>query len=543
MANKVLSIEIGQQTTKICEIDYQRKNPTVYHCLEFETPSGVIEDGYIRDKIAFATTLREQLALANIRNDKVVFTVSSTKIANREAIIPNVKENRIQDIVMANAADYFPVNIEEYNITYSILENINTKELKQIRLLVLAAPANLIKTYYELADIMKLNIVAIDYIGNSAYQLIKNQVNQGVNLVVQINDQNSIVNLLENTTLLIQRILPYGTITVAEELISNQVFNVGDYRSAMNLLRTSQILNPQFDSVESEQDLTVFSSMSEDYNQVILYENARNEVTSSLKNLIGNINRVIDYFMTKHSGKKIATLYITGEGTQMKGIEDIIRNEIGIDTKILNRLTNVSFQKMSLAVQELQTNYNCCIGATILPIDFTPKEYLVKSKSSSEMLFPVALLCVAIAGSIAIWVSSHFIYQDIEQKKIGLEEKITKIEDIEGVFQQYNQVKNDYLNIEAFDRMTQSQTEKLLDFIAELEKKFPHNTLATNITVQQAGVTITVTSDKKPTAAKLIEQLKTFESLGSVTVNSITNTEKEDGTSQIVYTVVCTYKN
>ena len=42
MNNRVLSIEIGNSFTKICEIDYKVKKPKVYKVLTVETPEGEI---------------------------------------------------------------------------------------------------------------------------------------------------------------------------------------------------------------------------------------------------------------------------------------------------------------------------------------------------------------------------------------------------------------------------------------------------------------------------------------------------------------------
>ena len=42
MNNRVLSIEIGNSFTKICEMDYKVKKPKVYKVLTVETPEGIV---------------------------------------------------------------------------------------------------------------------------------------------------------------------------------------------------------------------------------------------------------------------------------------------------------------------------------------------------------------------------------------------------------------------------------------------------------------------------------------------------------------------
>lgn len=540
MGNKVLSIEIGQQMTRICEVDYKKRNPHMYNCLSFETPVGVIEDGFIRDKLALATVLREQLNAAGLKNDKVVFTLSSNKIANREAIIPLVKDNQIASIVATNAKDYFPVNVEEYNITYSVLERINTKEVKQMRILVLASPALLVKGYFELAEMMNLHIVSIDYTGNSSYQLLRTQINSGVNLVVQINDQNTIINLLENENLLLQRTLPYGSSSITQAVISNSVFRVSNYVEAMRLLTKEKILNPHFDS--ADEVAFTLEDVSEEYGLLSMKENAKSDVTSSLGNLLSNISRVIDYFVTKHPGKKIENIYITGEGSSIQGLEQLMTNEMGFEVKLLHQLTSVAFGKTNVDIEKNQSIFLSCVGAAIAPIDFTPAEYNVKQVSNNGLLLPLLLLGVSVLGAIAIFLSSFMIYRTAENKYEELQASLAKIQDITQIYANYQTAENNLKNVEAFDALTKNASEHLLEFIAELEQKTPVGNMTQTLTVQESSINIQATSTSKEVLAKYMETLGTFESLQSVSVSSYVETKDENNMPTVTYTIVCTFK-
>ncbi len=540
MGSKVLSIEIGQQLTRICEVDFNKKNPHVYNCISFETPVGVIEDGFIRDKLALATVLREQLNAANIKSSKVIFTLSSTKIANREAVIPMVNTNQIQGIVNTNAKDYFPVNIDEYDITYSVLEKINTKEVKQIRLLVLAAPALLVKGYFELADMMNFHIASIDYTGNSSYQLLRSEVKTGINLIVQINDQNSIINLMENENLLLQRMLPYGTNTVSEAVISNSVFHISGYADAMRLISKDKIINEHFDS--NDDDIFTLDDVPEEYTQLSMKENAKSDVTSSLGNLLSNISRVIDYFVTKHPGKKIECIYVTGEGSRILGIEQLIKNEMGFEVKLLQQLTTVTFPKTSMQIEKNQSIFLSCIGAAIAPIDFTPSEYNVKQVSSHAMVLPLILLFVCILGSAAIVVSSIFIYNQAEDKYDEAQHKVDSIRDIKDVYVNYQTAENDLKNVEAFDKSTENASEKFLDFIAELEQKTPNGIWVRTLELDNGTITIRGTYASKEILAKYTESLTTFENLQVVYTKNYTEKKGDSGTPITNFETAVTFK-
>ena len=90
MAGKVVSIEIGNALTKVALVDYKAKNTKVYNAFVFATPEGTIDDGYIKNSEEFCETLSSKLAEYSIGERRVVFAISSSKIANREVSLPYV---------------------------------------------------------------------------------------------------------------------------------------------------------------------------------------------------------------------------------------------------------------------------------------------------------------------------------------------------------------------------------------------------------------------------------------------------------------------
>lgn len=539
MSNKVLSIEIGQQTAKVCEVDYLKKYPHVYNCMEFNIPGGLIDDGYIRDKVAFAAVLKENLVKHNMNHDKVVFTIASTKIASREVLIPLVNDKRIHDIIMANATDYFPVNISEFNLTYSILEKINNKEEKQIRLMVLAAPNNLIQSYYELADLLKLSIMSIDYVGNSSFQLLRNQFDSNINMVVQINENNTLINILEHDFLLLQRIIPYGVDSVVEEVISHPILSADNKADAMQLLCSETYINKQFDSME--EDFTAFIAASNEYNEKMEFENARDELTNSFQNLVNNMVRVMDYFTTKNPKKKVACIYITGEGSGVLGLETLIHNEMGVEVKIHKTLQNISFGKQVKKDQN-ECIYIAAIGAAIAPVDFTNQLNTIRKKNGDSLAFPLIILVLCIVGSVGICLSSYLLYQNTIEQKAELETKIAAIKSIEEVKLEEKELTNQVANLNIFDTITANKNDDLVAFLEEVQDKIPTDSLITSMSITTTDVTINVTAKSKTSVSKFILELESSERIANVAVNSISDEEQDGASNEVTYAVVCTYR-
>ena len=198
-SNKVLTIDITNESITIIEVTAAAKKQTnVHNALIFETPEDSYEDGVIKNPEKIAGAIREQLQKNGISNKNAIFVLTSTKIVNREVLIPEVKENKIKGIVASNASDYFPVNIEDYVVSHSILEHIvNDDKSKQIKLMVVAAPTSMVKGYYELGSMLGLTVQSIDYVGNSMLQLIKTQTSATMTtMVIQLGSESTILNIV-----------------------------------------------------------------------------------------------------------------------------------------------------------------------------------------------------------------------------------------------------------------------------------------------------------------------------------------------------------
>ena len=152
MVKRVVSIEAGVWWTKVALADYRKKNPPVHKAFAFRTPEHAVEDGYIRDKEAFASALKAELSRHDIHEKEVVFTLSSSKVVTREVMIPFVKDNKIMGIIEAQIRDYFPMDVSNYTISYSKMDVEEEDGKKMLKLLLVAIPDNLLNNYLTISE-------------------------------------------------------------------------------------------------------------------------------------------------------------------------------------------------------------------------------------------------------------------------------------------------------------------------------------------------------------------------------------------------------
>jgi type IV pilus assembly protein PilN len=536
---KVLSIEIGITYTNVCEIDYGSKSPKVYRCITFATPEHTVEDGYIRDKERFIDRLRIELQNAGMHSTHVVFTVASTKITSREVIIPGVKENRIKDVVQANLTEYFPMNLEDYTVTYNVLEKKTAPEGRQIRLLVLAAPNNLIKNYYSVAEMMGLTIMAIDYIGNSTFQIVKKQTAAGVQMVLQINEQSSIIYVLEDSVLLLQRTIPYGIDNLIASIIDSSSYSATNTLEALALLQKDHILNGQLKlEIDMSETATTYVGSEDLYKRQMQELQSKEEATSTLGYLINNVIRVQEYCLAKFKEKKINTIYITGLGAKVRGINKLISNETGIDVKKFDRLIGVNFTEREKTFEE--NIYISSIGAVIKPLDIVPEDVLAQKERKSMQ---TSILFVVLAAIVSVmFVSVSYIQSRNSKNELeALREKEEKLSEIEVLNSQYLLAKQQYNAMEALYQSLPTKNSALVTILEEIEKVIPKNIEITSISSINDELSLGIVANSKEEIAQFIMDTKKFSEISSILVGVIVENKDDNGIVKWNTTLTCTY--
>ena len=610
MAKKVLSILIGSECTKVCEVNYKKKkknkNIRVYRSIIFNTPEETVEDGFIKDINSFGEELKNQLRAAKIKSDKVIFIVNSTKIASREIVMPQVKEKRIMDIIKTGASEYFPIDIDDYILSYQIIENkksaasksrqrkLEKKERKlakkqakidrkkdkkkskteiiaenlemkdsvnsfddlgsdtkdtanetkiknQMRLGVYAAPSELIKNYYSFARQMHFDIIAIDYYGNGSYQAIKRQSKRGTNMYVQMNERDTIFNILRDDILVLQRTVNYGLIDLLYAIVEAGNQNL-TAEEILSLLRDKGILSVEDNSNLAIEEVAASSSINkdDDINSKI--------VKDSLKMLAGNITRMLDYYKSVHKRIDIDTIYLSGALVDIQGVDKFFEKEIGLRHKTMHKINNVSSRKKAATFRANPSNFLTLIGAIIKPVDFVPYEFVLKKQRRSAVIATTFLTIICLLGSAGVIYVSLVDYQ---VAKDALDEIRTEYEAMPSLSEAHDAYKlalAELEDLERFQEMTTSNNDMIKDVIEQLEKKLPSGTLIHSMKFTEDQVIMNVTANDDEAGsnaliAKTLKQLKGIDYFKNQVDISGIKVENDNGISKVNFTITCSYVN
>lgn len=523
---KILSIEIGVDVTHVLEMDYRVKNPKVYRSFSFQTPVGVIGEAGVRKSEEFRTALHKLLDANKIKTRKTLFVVNSGKIASREVLIPMIKENRIKDFLNTNSADFFPVDLSRYQLVYRNEGVVQQDTVKKRKLYVFAVPGDLVQSYEELADFCSLELTALDYVGNSIFRMMHKAVGNNICCSVKLDDTATMITIINQGMVVLQRTVFYGFEEVEKVVVDSGLFPKEQYPAAMDILQ-------QTDCLDTNQ-----TAPGDAMNAM------RAEAVEALRPMIGNIRRVLDYYQSRNNGAEVKECFLIGNGAYIKGLDRLMSMELNLPVHLQEKDVLNGFRTSG---GRFDAMYEACYGAAIQPLDFVfgsaQTAKIIEEKKKRELLAAklIGLLCVACA--VILLALSGVQRIALSHELNTLNKQKDELEYIQDIYNAYVDTKSQYDDVTKMNGKTETVSDALADAIEEMEEKFPSGVKVTSLTSNGEGISMDIEVSTKEEAAKILQNLATFDAFRSVTTNGITESTDENGKITLTFSVMCTYVN
>lgn len=562
MAKKVISIETGIQWTKVALVDYRKKNPPVHEAFAFRTPEHAVEDGYIRDKDSLARALKEELVRRQIVEKDVVFTLSSSKVVTREVMIPYVKDNKIKGIIDAQSRDYFPMDISGYTISYSKMDVVEDDGKKQLKLLLVAIPDNLLGNYVSFAQLAGLKVETFDYIGNGCIQLMCDSFVDNA-MIIQLEEQATVISILENKKLAFQRVTPYGYGATISTVVDHPILGIDDEERAFDFLLEHNVIfnKPSMpDNGDPAQQAINQAQADEAYE----------DLAESLRYHLRIANTALDYYQNQVKQEFVGNVYLVGDGSRFAGIHKLfaqelplplqkidfakiidLRNQNGVNDQkkagkkehqdytdpVLEESSNTRQPRAATPVGFLSV-----IGAAVHPLDAKPKEMQAADSKKNDLHTAYVLLAGSLLLSLLLILGSSVRQLIAHSEHRHLTDQLESLAYVQQTYDESSRVQQEEQVYVTIDDATKTKNEYLLPLIEQLEAELPSAIKVTSMQTDDNLITLNMTADRKITVGQMLLNFQNVTLLTDPSIPSMSEqTDEESGSSEWTYTVNAYY--
>jgi type IV pilus assembly protein PilM len=296
-------IDIGNSAIRVAQVKFDASNKPTIMALEqvqLDKPIVNLKDPATREYVI--SKIHQVKDAAGITTNKVVTALPEAMIFSKITSVPNIDEAQIEQLLFYELKNHIPVSPNEVQKDYISL-GVDRENPKMLKILLIAAPKNLVDTYVNLLKDAKLEPIAI-----------------------------------ETETVALSRIMGYSVRSSQAYLVADFGFKGVD----ICLIKENKILFSQSIGTASESltkaiaaDYGITLQQAEQYKIKVglLEDQADGKVLRSLIPIMSVITneliKLINYFKTTMPENEPKQIYLVGEGAKLLGLENYI-------SKILN---------------------------------------------------------------------------------------------------------------------------------------------------------------------------------------------------------------
>jgi len=323
-------VDVGSYALKAAQIKKTGSNK--FKILETKMqklPRDTITDGIIKDESLLAGEIKNILDQFKKKTDYIITAVPSNELLIRNIEMPKMDEKEIKESLKWEADEQIPYPVENAAIDFfKVEENENT-----IKYLISAVKKNNIDNL--LAPFKRINR-KVSVVNTQPMALIslleyQDQADK-ITAIIDVGYSATQITIADKKNIYLSRTIDTGGNQFTETLME---INGEDYQAAEER-KFTEGLNAENEGENKEQEL--IDSIQLDIS--LGEDNRLNEIVATLS---AEITRSFDYFNMKNRGLEISKVFLTGGGSRLKGLKQLLKDDLNQEIFEIDPFKNTSY--------------------------------------------------------------------------------------------------------------------------------------------------------------------------------------------------------
>lgn len=316
----LFGLDIGFNSVKIMQVIPTPKKFVVsgYGVNSFDTKA--VDNGTIVDFENIAASILDLFKnhlVGDITTPRVAMSVPAARTFTRILRLPDLDEKDLSAAVRLEAEQYIPVAIDELYIDYELIRKTD----KGHDVLVVAVPKKVVDSYTCLANILGLEVIAMETTLGSTGRLFEHTDQQDLpTVIIDFGSVSADVTIYDNKQLVVTGTIPGG----GDDFTSLIADNLHVTRQEAHVIKTKYGLGV------SKKQKEIVSALE-----------------PKLQLIDKEIRRMIRYYEERsNTTKKIGQVITLGGGANMPGLSEYLTNSLRVPVRSCNPWDNISFDHL-----------------------------------------------------------------------------------------------------------------------------------------------------------------------------------------------------
>jgi type IV pilus assembly protein PilM len=315
-----VGLDIGSGLIKVVVMDHARGVPELVKIAVAPLLPDAIVEGEVMDPRLVSNAIREAMERAGAKVTQVVTAVGGRDVIIKRIQTERVKEQQARELMRWEAEQHVP-DVESVELDFQVLEDGDDVSPEEMSVLLVAAKRELVDAKLRILSEAGLepSIVDVDAFAlHNAFELNHPEAMRGAVALVNVGNEITNVNVLDNGVPILTRDLAVGTRRFQEDLQRHHGLSADD---AERLVRGYD-RNPQLDAVLE----------------------ARGE------EIAVGVERAAAFLAASARGApQVRAIYICGGGSRVPGLADLLGQRLRLKVEYANPLANLHVRDGALS--------------------------------------------------------------------------------------------------------------------------------------------------------------------------------------------------
>ncbi|PIY97287.1 MAG: hypothetical protein COY66_00110 [Candidatus Kerfeldbacteria bacterium CG_4_10_14_0_8_um_filter_42_10] len=342
----MFGLDISDRTLRAASLVRRGKNFLINSINEIDLPSGLIKDGEILKSEAIVPYLKKLIQSASPHKIKSKEVVAC--LPERQSFIKVIRVSKKElqpspETIKSEVANHIPFPIDEMYLDWQVINDEPNANAGKQYVLVGAVPKNIVHTYQETLKLANLIPIVLEIesvaITRALLPLDQKKDSEGALIIDLGLDRTSFIifdrNLVQFTS---------GITDISGNRLTTMI---------------SETLSLSETEAEKAKKLAGF-------NPKIGKGKVRSALNTALIDLIKNVGGIIDFYREHYpEGNLIKKIILTGGGSNLKLIDQILSNSLKLKVQRGDSLINVEKKNVAFLNPENQVSFATSIGLAL----------------------------------------------------------------------------------------------------------------------------------------------------------------------------------
>lgn len=337
---RLLGVDFGSATIKLVEIEHSNSQSKLitYGIAERDYPVAKM-DSY-KDQKLIAEILEEVVARSHATSNKVITAISALNAFNTIVELPSMPAKEIKSAIQWEAKKIVPLQVEKMILDWQVIpETLSNDKNKKIKVILTAAPKDVINGYVNIFKNVDLSLIGIETELSALRRSLVAQ-DTGTYLVIDIGATNTNMVIFSNNIPQINRNIDIGSKTITQNIANSMSISdkrAEQFRDDIGLPDDGQINHPVSKSI-----------------------------AFIIDNMIAKEIRRLTTIFQQNSNTSVEKIILIGGCAHLKNLTKYLTNLLKIDTSVGDPWKQIAYPKeLSASLAQIGPQMAVSIGLAL----------------------------------------------------------------------------------------------------------------------------------------------------------------------------------